>query len=444
MKYPKLMIFFILFEMAPFAFSQETNIRALSLKEAMEIARAKSYQVLISKSQVKHARGQNLESLSGFLPRLSISENYVRTNDPVNVFGFKLKQGVFAQPDFTLSSLNNPDAFVNFTTSFQIQQPVLNLDAVFGKSAAGLAVKARKEAARRVEETILLNVRKAYYGLILTNENVRAFEKAVASARSHRDNAKAAFEQGLINQADYLGAEVRLAELKEQLITAKHQVANANDGLKFLMGLEEDNTTLVPTDSLSLPDSSFESMKQKNLSALRADLRAIRFQTKAAARNLWMKRSSWMPRLNAFGTVEWNAADAFNKGSSSWIYGAQLQWNFFEGFAKFGRSKQASAKKEEAEIQFRQANEKAKMEVRQAKRAIKEAEGRLAVSKTAVKQAAESLRITEERYKQGLEKTSDLLDKEAAYTNANVRFLKTKYDYNVAKSQLRYALGIDE
>ena len=393
MKYPKLMIFFTLFGMAPFAFSQENNVRALSLKEALEIARAKSYQVLIAKSQVKHARGQNLESLSGFLPRLSISENYAKTNDPVNVFGFKLKQAIFAQQDFALSSLNNPDAFENFTTSFQIQQPVLNFDAILGKSAAGLAVKARKEAARRVEETILLNVRKAYYGLILTNENVRAFEKAVASARSHRDNAKAAFEQGLINQADYLGAEVRLAELEERLITAKHQVANANDGLKFLMGLEEENTTLVPTDSLILPDGSSDNMKQKNLSALRADLRAIRFQTKAASRNLWMKRSSWMPRLNAFGTVEWNAADAFNKGNSSWIYGAQLQWNFFEGFAKFGRSKQASAKKEEAEIQFRQANEKAKMEVRQAKRGIKEAEGRLAVSKTAVKQAAESLRI---------------------------------------------------
>ncbi|MCH7756223.1 TolC family protein [candidate division KSB1 bacterium] len=424
-------------------YGQTAKVLNLSLQEARDIAKARSYQIQIANSAVKQARGRNLESWSAFLPSVSLSENYIKSNNPVTVFSLKLKQGIFTQQDFDLAALNTPDALDNFTTTFQVQQPLFNLDAVYGKSAAGLAVKATKESAKRAQEAVLLHLSKSYYRLILARENLRAVNEAVESARSHRDNAKAVFDEGLINQADYLAAEVRLAELEEKRITADHHIANVSDALKFVMGLE-DETLIVPTDSLALPQGVRTEVSFSNLRSSRSDLRAIALQTKAANRNLWMKRSSWVPRLNAFGAMEWNASEAFSKDASNWAVGFQLQWNLFEGLGKFGRAQEATAQKEEAQVRYRQAEEQAKLEVRKAQRAVQSAEARIKVAQSAVEQAQESLRIVEERFSQGLEKTSDLLDKEVSLTNARLRYLQAKHDFNVAKSELSFALGMSQ
>lgn len=430
----------IIFFVHSLGYGQNGKTLNLSLQQALEMAKTHSYQIQIARSAVKQAAGKNLESLSGFLPRVSISENYLKSNDPVAVFSLKLKQGIFTQQDFNLSTLNDPDVTDNFTTAFQVQQPLFNLDAIYGKSAASLGLKSKEESAKRAQETVFLHVSRAYYGLILARENQHAVSAAIESALSHRDNAKATFDEGLINRADYLSAEVRLAELEEQLITANHQIANASDALKFIVGLEDD-AFIVPTDSLEPTRNIKDKINIDNLKSTRSDLRAVELQTKAASRNLWMQRSGWVPHLNAFGTIEWDASEAFRKDASHWAIGFQLQWNLFEGFGKFGRSQQAAAQKEKAEVRYRQAKEQAKMQVRKAQRTVQSAEERIKVGRSAVEQAQESLRIAEERFGRGLERTSDLLDKEVALTNAKLRTLQAKHDLNVALSALDYALG---
>lgn len=412
----------------------------LSLKEALELSKTHSYQLQIARSQLGGAEGKNLESWSGFLPRFTFSENYIRSNDPVIAFSLKLKQGIFAQQDFSLDELNSPSAIGNFATAFQVQQPLLNLDAIYGKSAAHLAVKAREESLKRVREAVNLQVKKAYYGLILARENAQAIEEALSSARRHLNDARAAFDQGMATQADLLAAKVRLAELEEQQISAQHTIANASDGLKFVIGIQ-DERLVVPEDTLTVPQKPQPHFDGQAQVTDRSDLRALHFQTLAARRNLGMKRSGWLPRVNAFGTVEWNASQAFSKNASNWALGVQLQWKLFDGLGHWGRAKQAKAQVEEAQVHLRQAEEQAKLEMRKAQRAVEAAKERIQVAQTAVEQARESLRIVEERFKEGLEKTSDLLDKEVALTHARLRLLKAKHDYNVAISEMQFALG---
>lgn len=421
--------------------AQDEKRLVLSLEQALEMAGTQNYQARIANVQVKHAQGQNLESWGGFLPHVSISENYLKSSDPVNVFMMKLKQGVFTEADFSVDRLNDPDDFDNYTTLLMVKQPILNLDAIYGKSAASLGVQASKEAAKRTGETVTLHVKKAYFGLILARQNLLAIDEAVASAQSHRDNARIAFEQGLINRADYLAAEVRLSELQEQRISAQHQVANAGDALRFILVIPE-AAEIVPTDSLGWPQ---ETNVQGNIIGLqvaqRSDLRALQLQTKAAHRSLWMKRSGWIPHINALGAFEWNASDVFQADVSSWTVGVQLEWQLFDGLGHFGRSKQAAAEREQATIRYEQAEEQAKLEVRKAERAVQSATQRIEVAKAAVEQAQESLRIVEARFEQGLEKTSDVLDKEVSFTRAKLRLLKARHDFNVAHSEFDYALG---
>ena len=422
------------------AYGQNGAGRTLSLDEALALAEQNSYQVRIAQSQLAAAEGQSLEGWSGFLPHVSAGASYVRSNDPVTVFSFKLKQGVFTQNDLDLPSLNRPEPLHNFATRLEVQQPVLNLDAIYGKAAAGLAVKARSASLMRTQKGVALQVKKAYYGLVLAREHLELLTLTVRSAERHRDDARAALEQGLINQADFLAAEVRLAELREQRIVAEHELANASDALKFVLGLEEAGL-VVPSDTIPAPVDLPAAPSEATGVGQRGDLQALLFQTQAAQRNLWRERSAWMPRLNAFAALEWNDTRAFSTVNSNWTVGVQLQWRLFQGLGNFGRSKQASAQAQERAVRLRQAEEQARLEVRRAERAVQAAQQRLELTESAVQQAEESLRIAEERFRQGLEKTADLLSKEVARTRARLRALQARYDYAIAVSELAFARG---
>lgn len=418
------------------------RVMRLSLDEALDLAAKNSYQILKARSQLREAEGQSLESWSGFLPHVSIAENFYQSNDPVAVFGIKLRQGVFSQQDFSIPMLNDPDDITNYTTVFQFQQPLFNLDAVFGKAAASNARRARAFGLKRTEEAIALEVEKAYYGIILSRRSLGALDQAVRSAETYYGEVNEAYKNDLVSEADLLGAEVRLAELEEQRIVARHQIANASDGLAFLLGLD-DAVTIEPSDSLRCYPERVVVPDVDRANDTRSDLQALAFKHRATERNLWMQRSRWIPHMNAFGSIEWHSPDIFGDDGDDWSVGVQLEWKLFEGLGTWGRSKQAAAQAAMAGIEYREARAKSGMEVRRAVRKLMAAKERVGVAERAVAQAKESFRITEERFKEGLERASELFSREAAYTNARLRLLKAQYDLKVAVSELRFYRGSD-
>jgi outer membrane protein TolC len=397
--------------------AQEAARRPMSLEEALQLAGSNNYQILIAQSQLSEASGRNLERWKAFLPRLVVSEGYVQSTDPVMVFGTKLKQGIFTMDDFNLGTLNSPDAIDNFATSVRVEQPLVNLDAIFGKSAAGHASKASEFALVRAEEAVALEVEKSYYGLILSYSNLETVDNAVESALTHYREVRAAHDKGLVSEADLLASQVRLAEMEEHRLTARLNIANANDHLKFVMGVEED-VEIIPTDSLVIDGSHLgvAELPMDTIPTNRADLVALRFQSEAADRGVWMRRSEWIPRLNAFGITEWNSDQIFNTRNNNWTFGFLL-------------------------AQYREAKMKSNMEVRRAYRSLLTARERMRVAEKAVTHSRESLRIGEARFQEGLERVSDLLTRETAYTSARLRLQRAKHDFMVAESELPFYLG---
>ncbi|MEJ2722134.1 MAG: TolC family protein, partial [bacterium] len=227
-----------------------------------------------------------------------------------------------------------------------------------------------------------------------------------------------------------------------QELNARLNIANASDYLKFLLGIET-SVEIIPTDSLRISDAELqiEELPADTIPVERSDLLALYYAEKAAHRTLSMRRSEWIPRLNAFGGAEWNSAEVFTDTKSNWSVGVMLEWNLIDGLGHWGRSRQAGAKSAAARVQYREAQARSGMEVRQAHRALRTARERMRVAETAVVQSRESLRITEARFQEGLERVSDVLTREAAYTGARLRLQKAKHDFKVARSELDYYLG---
>ena len=418
------------------------TVRRLSLNEALSMAKESNYQILIARSQLDKAEGQNLESWQAFLPRLVLSEGYIRSDEPVTVFGSKLRQGIFSADDLALDALNNPDPITNFATVIRLEQPIINIDAINGKRSAGSAKKAGEYALYRTEETIALEVEKAYYGLILSNGNLATIDDAVETARIHYNEVKSAHDKGLVSKADLLSSQVQLAEMVEHRLTAELNIANASDHLKFLLGLEE-LAEIIPTDSLFVPeaDRMVTEVPLDTVPTGRSDLLSLHYQNEAASRGVWRSRGEWIPRLNAFGVTEWHDEDIFGTNKNHWTVGVLLEWSVFDGLGQWGRKNQANALAAATRIRYREAQARSSMEVRQAYRGLVTAGERMDVAEQAVEQSRESLRIVEARFQKGLERASDLLARESAYTGAQLRLQRAMYDFKVARSELQFYLG---
>ena len=80
----------------------------------------------MAQADVKAAQAGLSAARTGLLPRLNFAEDISRGNDPVYVFGTRLRQQQFTSADFALNSLNKPTPVGNFATRFSGQWMLFN------------------------------------------------------------------------------------------------------------------------------------------------------------------------------------------------------------------------------------------------------------------------------------------------------------------------------
>ncbi len=89
---------------------QEAQPSSLTLQQAVIVALEKNPLRKAAIADTKVASAGVRAARSFLMPHVSFSETATRGDDPVYVFGSKLRQQRFTQADFTLNKLNTPSA----------------------------------------------------------------------------------------------------------------------------------------------------------------------------------------------------------------------------------------------------------------------------------------------------------------------------------------------
>ena len=410
----------------------------LSLSDAITTARQNNYAVKAAKSRVDQAQARVVQSRQSYLPKVTLSETLVVTNDPGAALVFKLQQNSIQASDFDPAKLNNADVINDFNTSLQVLQPVYNADGAIGRTMALTAKKAQEQMALRTEETVALQVSKVYYGLILARKNIEAVEQSIKIMQAHSSDAAKGYSAGLLTQSDKLSTDVRLAELQEQKLQLHDEIKNATDMLIVMLNLNS-GVTIVPTGDFVV-DRVLPVGNEKNVPENRTDLKALETYRQVAAYQEEMVHASRLPRLNAFMQTNLHSDNIFS-GGSSWAVGINMQWNIFDGMATAGRTQEAKAQVREAMYNYEAAKSNSLSEVSRSLRSLKTAKARIAVARKALEAAKVSLDYIGAQFKTGMAMTFELLMREQAYTYAKMRLNQASYDYCVSRSELEYYRG---
>uniref|UniRef100_Q3AUC5 LipD protein, putative n=1 Tax=Chlorobium chlorochromatii (strain CaD3) TaxID=340177 RepID=Q3AUC5_CHLCH len=410
----------------------------LSLADALSRAREQNYTVKAARSRIAQAEGQITQSRQSLLPKVTLSETFMVTNDPGAALVYKLQHNTIEQSDFMPSKLNNADVIDDFHTSVQVMQPIYNADAKKGRSMALVAKKGQEFMAERTAETIALHVSKAYYGLLLARKNSEAIDGSLAIMQGYNAETARGFNVGMLSRSDKLSTEVRLAELQEQKMMMEDEIKNATDALRVLLNLDP-TVTIVPTTDLNV-DGSMPSVKDGGALEQRSDLQAMEVFRQVASLQAEMADASRLPRVNAFAQGNLHGATPL-EGGSSWALGVNVQWNILDAKVSEGQMQEAKAKKLEAMYSYEAAKSSGTAEINRALRSLKTAKARLAIASKSLEGAKVSFDHIGKQYKTGMAMTMELLMREQAFTYAKMRLNQAAFDYNVAKSELEYYKG---
>ncbi|ARM30176.1 transporter [Prosthecochloris sp. HL-130-GSB] len=412
----------------------------LSLDEALEMARDNNYSLKAAASRVEQAEARYLQSRKAYLPSVTLSETVLHTTDPAAVFSYKLRQRVVNPDDLGKPELiNDPDALTHFQAGIEVMQPVFNLDALKGRKAAEAVVRSTGYEFERTGERIALEVKKAYYALVLSRSNLDALNRSISAMERHDRQARQAYAKGLVTKSDKLSTAVRLSELKEQKMVVEDEIRNAQDALRFLLQYDTD-ADIMPVDGLDVAvQAAFDT--GEDVPVERADLKALEAFTEAAAFRTQMAEAAALPRVNAFVQSNWNDDDVPGLDEHNWMVGLVVNWNIFNGYETIGRQHEARAAERETRYRYQEAREQSRYELHRASRMLQTAKARIGIARQALEEARVSLDFIGERFRSGQAMTFELLGREAAFTHALMRLNKARYDYIMAGHELEYARG---
>ncbi len=410
---------------------------SLGVDEAVAMAQENNLSLKAARSRVDQAEGRYLQTRKSYLPTVSLSETVMHTNDPAAVFTWKLRQGVIGQQDMQFATMNDPDAVTNFQAGISLQQPVFNKDAWKGRSAARAVRESMVHQYERAGQSIGLEVKKAYYGLVLARLNLDALATSIAAMRRHNHEASKAYEKGLVTRSDMLATGVRLAELEEQKLVLLDQEQTMTDALAFFLRLEGD-IVIETKDGLDRTGSVTAVLADGAPVDTRSDIMALKAAKDAAEFQYEMAEAKSLPRVNAFAETTWNDDSFPGIDGHNWTLGLSMHWTIFDGYANAGRKAEARAAGMESGYLYEEARERSRFEVRRAARNLATAASRIDVASSALEEARVSLDFISDRYRAGQAMMFELLGREGAYTQAMMRLNKAKFDYVLASSELLY------
>jgi outer membrane protein TolC len=319
------------------------------------------------------------------------------------------------------------------------------------KAAAEGSARSAAQNERAAVTRAAADARLAYYGWVRVRLSARVARQALAQARQHLEDARAARDAGSASVADVLRVESQVASseldvartanleglAEERLRTAMHDAGTA----PYAIG-EELRERAVPPASGRLPTMLDEAKGN------RPELRALDEAVGAARQQVKLTRAAAYPRLDATGTATYAnpnqrvfPQDARYRGT--WDASLVLTWTPTDLPATLAAVRAAEARVRQLEAQRGEIIDGLRIEITQAAQALDEATVAQRTTTRGLAAAEESYRVRRLLFQNGRATSVEQTDAELELTRARLDALNARVDQRIAQVRLDHALGRD-
>lgn len=397
---------------------------SLTLDEALALAKRQNPDIIVAQKQLEAARGGVIEARAALLPSV-ISTGLLRKR---------------AQQE--QSRLRNDD----YNASVRVVQSVYTSGANKARVAiARLLEQKRALELAAVTNRVAMDLRSAYYELLLNRSKIEVREEAVSAMRDELRAQEERFAAGTVGELNVRRAEVSLGNEQPELYDAQTRLRNSYLRLDELCGLNSQaNATHFQTSGRLQYRPSHPDLAKSlaEAAASRPEIRAHEIDVEIEEQQLIIDRSELRPRVEVFGGYElYSERDPavgpeFNHG---YVIGLNGSWHIFDGYATRGRMQATRARRDAAKAALEAAQRSVEVEVRSAFLDLEQADRVLESETRGVQNANQSLELARGNLAAGLASQLDVLQATADVTKSRTTRLNAIYLHNLALARLARA-----
>lgn len=287
--------------------------------------------------------------------------------------------------------------------------------------------------------TVIRDVKTAYYGVLLANEQERVAEETVEQYQNFYEQAKAFYQAGTNPKIDMTIAEVNLSSAKLALIQAQNAVDIAMAKLNNAMGLPYMNKYNI-LDKLKYNPCNLTLTQAVDIAKeARPDYKLSEVKVQSANQNVKLTKKAWYPTLEFDG----NYSIGGRSFTSNYGYniGAYLNFPQINGMLIRNQIKEAQSMHTKEIANSHSTQNDIYLEIQNAFYSLIEKKNQIPVSTLQVKQAKENYDLSFGRYKVGVGNPVELKEAQVQYANARVQYYNTLYEFNTARANLEKAIG---
>ena len=424
--------------------------QVLTLDQAIAIALKNNREAKNARLEIEKADDTLHAYRTRRLPSFKVSSLVYQ---PLNTFDTTFERGVFGvypgnipvpMKDTVIKSSTNTSAAI----LGQVTQPITQLRRIgFQIKQQELAVEISETQLRATEQSLVNDVKRAYYAILQTEGAARA---AAESVKLYYELDRVTGEYVVLQIAlktDLMDVQTRVAKAEYEVLAVNNSLSAQKERLNHLLGrdvrtefsvtegLETAQATMRETDLMKARERALEQ---------RPEIREARLRLQQAKLDKRVKKSEFIPDVSlTFNFVTtMNYSNFVPRGVTG--VGIQVEWEVFD----WGRKKHELAEKNrsiaQADNAVLETESAVLLEVNSRFRTLQESCQLIRIAKLAQTTARANVQIAASKYRLDAVLLKDVLTAQTAQANANYEYQKALLSFWTAKADFEKALGEDK
>lgn len=343
----------------------------------------------------------------------------------------------------------------------EITQLIFNGSYFVGLQAASAFKELAYKSNAATKQTIVQNVSKAYYGVLVNSERTKLFDANISRVDSLLKSTKALHANGFAESIDVDRIQVAYNNLLAERDKFNNLQQLSLALLKFQMNYPMKSELMVAGNIQELNVEAYPDITDGWDYSQRPDYQVLEVNRKLQSLNLKNQYATALPTLAAFGTLGYQTQspdiggifktntrlpfESDQIGPDKWysysMFGVSLSWNLFTGLQRSNKIQQEKLALQKIENSFRTARAGIDLEVQQSSITFENALKTLNAQRANMDLASNVARVTKIKFEQGVGSNLEVVDAESSLREAQTNYYNALYDALVAKVDLDKALG---
>jgi len=403
------------------------NVQKLSLHEAEQIAIQNHPQIQAASNLASAAKSQVTEQRSAYYPTAFGSVTAVDSENNSRI---------------AAGALNNPIIYERYANGLTVNQLVTDFGRTYQLvKSSNLHAKAAQENVVNTRADVLLNVDRAYFGVLKAQALLSVAQETVKDRQLVSDQVTELEKNKIKSGLDVSFANVDLAQARLLLIQAQNDLDTSYAQLSAALGYGDQRTFQLTDEPMPpSPPADFSDLLQQAMQN-RPDLISLRLDTASAHTYATAERDLWFPTISAAGTAGLTPVGADQLAPRYAAVGVNVNIPIFNGHLYGALRSEANSRARADDQYVRDLQDSIVRDVRTAWLNANSAFQRLAVADQLLKSATDALDLAQSRYRLGLSSIIEFSQAQLNLTQAQLESASAKYDYQAQLSVLNYQIG---